>query len=1308
MKLVEVYLDRAEIYGDEPDRRLETLRSAARIFRDELDQSDRAFVVLQSAFGTETADDEQLRAELEDLARGTDHWDELIESFEGVIRELGDVPMAADLHERVGHWCADELDRPDDAIYHLRRALDIDPDRVEIFETLEKLYRQIEAWPELADILEERIDLAVDVDVEINLWRNLGELYELRLDDLESAIDAYRSILEIDDTDLPALESLESIYEREERWEDLIDILERKADTSYGDEEIEIRRRIGSVWERHVGDIDRAIQAYRDLLEVERDSDTRHAFEALERLYREREEWNDLLDLYDGQLSVTHEPDDEILLHSKRATVYEDHFDDLESAVGEYEDVQMLDPDNETALANLERLYGELEAWFDQVDTLQQHIEVADSDDKKVELYNELGGTQWNHLEEPYAAIEAYEASLERAPDQPGVLVDLADLHLQTNNWQQAIEVYEDLAERLDNPDDVVEIYSTIGEIFEDELRNEDAAETYYRQALDVDLSYQPARNALERLYESRSKWQELVDLYAEFAGETLDLTEKAMYLAQIGEIYELELEARDQAFDYYEQALEEDPNLLDAAEPLIDLYLEDDLWEKAVPLLERATEHYERSDEIGDEQLERRYVQLGQVYDDLEQQESALEQYWNAYNLDRDDVDVLVGLGRLLFEVEDYESAADIYEELEAGHLEDLEANDRLELYYKAGRTWEEFNDVITAIDYYEKALEIDGDHQETLESLVDLHADEGHWERVVDYNRRLREVDDDPSFQFARLTRIGEVCADEIGDMSRAIDAYREALDIRPNSVSVLRKLLQIYRNTEQWYDALDMLDRLIEQQEDPSRRAHFNYVAAVICRDELQDPKRAIEYFEAALDADVTEKLGEAFPEIERIYRKMAISTDRQEEKQRIWKELERAYRRMLHRIADSGIELENQIKFKLWKGLGEIYHSHLTFEQNWRESAIRAFETAAQLNPDDERVRLLLAELHDQRGDVDAIVAQHRALIEQDPLRVDSYKALFDAYMDAKQYDRAWCIASALVFLEQASAREREMYEKYRSPSLRRTTGTLDRSAYDKLYYPEQDQRITTIMRILNQGLREYYAEDIKKWGVNPRQDQLEIDQGSMFGDIYKYLVDTLNIAPAPEVYLKRDQALGVQNANTHPPAILAGADIVQNQDERELVFRLGALLSAMRPEHYLASIQWPTEGLKMLFMAAMYITNPTDVLEQQLGESGLEWAGLIQEMPSQRQMKLQKHVSEFLETGENPNLSAWRRHVEHTTNRLGLLMCGDLNQAAQCIRNGQSPINKGEVRDQVHELLLFAISDEFIELRKRLSISIEDH
>ena len=1306
LDLVDVYLDRAEIYGDEPEQRLETLRSAAGIFRDELDTPEKAFVVLKSAFNAETADNEQLHSELEDLAGETDQWEALVEAFEGVVRDLGDVPLAADLHERVGNWCADELDRPDDAIYHMRMALDVDPDRVEIFERLEGLYREIEAWPELADVLEERIELSADPDVEIDLWRNLGELYELQLEDLESAIDAYWNILDIDDADLLAIESLERIYESEERWRDLIDILERKAETSYGEEEIEIRRRIATVWEEQVGNVDHALDAYRELLEVERDEESSYAFDALERLYREHEDWNALVDLYDEQLSVTHDPDEEILLHGKKATIQEDHFDDPDAAVQEYEDVQMLDPNNTTALENLERLYRDLGEWFDEVDTLQQHIEIVEDPDREVDLQNELARVQWNQLDEPYAAIEAYEASLELDPDQPSVLVDLADLHLETNNWQEAIEVYEDLAERLDDPDDVVEIYHTIAGIFEEELRNTDAAETYYRQALDVDPGFQPARDALEILYEEREKWESLVDLYAEAAGETLDLTEKAQYLAQIGEIYELELDARDRAFDYYEQALEEDPRLLEAAEPLIDLYLEDDLWEKAVPLLEMVVERYENSDEIGSEQLEDRYVQLGTVYDDLEQQEAALEQYWNAYELDRDDVDVLIGLSRLLFETEDYEAAADIFEELEMNHLETLDDDERLELFYKSGETWEEFDDVVTAIDYYEQALELDGYHRDTLEALVELHADEGHWERVVDYNRRLREVDDDPSFQFTRLTRIGEVCADELGDMTRAVEAYREALDIRPNSVAVLRKLLQIYRNTGQWHEALDMLDRLIEQQDDPSRRAHFNYVAAVICRDELQNPERAIEYFEAALDADVTEKLGDAFPEVERIYRKMAISTDREQEKRRIWKELERAYRRMLHRIADSGVDLENQIKFKLWKGLGEIYHSHLNFEKNWRESAIKAFRTASQLRPDNERVRLLLADLESQRSNVEAVVEQHRALLEHEPFRIESYKALFDAYMDAKQYDRAWCIASALVFLEQASPREREMYEKHRAPNLRRTEGTLDRSAYDKLYYPEQDQRITEIMRILNQGLREYYAEDIGKWGINPREDELALDQGSMFADIYGYLVQTLNVAPEPEVYLKRDQALGVQNANTHPPAILAGADIVRNQDPGELAFRLGALLGSMRPEHYLASIEWPTEGLKMLFMAAMYITNPTEALEQQLGENGLEWAGLIQEMPSQRQMKLQKHVSEFLESGENPDLSAWRRHVEHTTNRLGLLMCGDINQAATCIRNGQVPIAKGEVRDQIHELLLFAIGDEFIQLRKRLGIAID--
>lgn len=1288
--LVELYLNRAEVQSHRPFERLDALRSASRVYEENLGRKEHALVVLSSAFDEDTFDDEQLRADMVRLAEETGDWDEVIETYEGVIRNLDDDLDAAELHEQVGRWYADKLDQPDDAIYHLRRAIDIDPERTEILDVMARLYRELEAWPELANTIEQQIEGVTDPDKEIELHRELGEIRETHLDDDEGAVDAFWNLLEIDQTDVGALESLERIYERQAEWEALIDVLERRAETTYEpDDIVDIRLQIATIWEQQLMDREQAIEAYRDVLSVEQDNDT--ALTALEQLYTDTGEWHELIDVYEQKLSTAHEPEEQVELHSKIAVVWEEELGDLDRALEAYNQVLMADADNTDAMRELERLYGELERPFDKVETLQRHVEAVDETVEKVELLNELARVQRDELEDPHASLEAYGRSLELEPEQPNVLFDQAALHEQTQNWESAIDAYGKLSELLEAPEDIADVLHTMGDIYESELRNDDQAEGHYLEALEADSDAEASRQALIELYERREDWKGLIELYSRSVDATRVPGERARYLARIGDTYRNRLGDDQAALDFYEEALEEDPRELSAAEPLIELYYERDRWERAVPLLEMVIEELEASDEADSMRLEERYVQLGEVCEELEQDEKALTYYQKAHELNRRNVDAMLGLGRIQFEHDEYARVVDILERLESDFAGDLDADQLIDLYYQLGEVRQHFEDFQDSADAYEHVLQYEEYHRPTLEALTDVYEKLERWQDFVDTQRMLLDIAEDDTERFARLQRIGEVSADKLDDPNRSVEAYRDALEIQPRSVVVLRKLLEIYQQMNQWRDAVDVLHRLIDQQDDPKRRAKFYYTMGVIFRDEIENPEKAVEHFDNALDNNL--KMLKPFEAIDRILTQM-----------KSWKELERAYRRMLRRVAEdeeTGPEIDD-VKFKLWEGLGEIYRSRLGHPQ----SAIEAFEIAAGLEPDNERIRLILTELYDEAGaEPEKIVEQHRALIEHNPFRIESYKALFEAYLRDNEYDRAWCLASTLTFLEEASDEEREFYERYRGQNLRQASRQLDDEAFSLLYHDDQEMLVNYIMAVLYRGLGDVYAQEIQsEWNLNPRKDQFDIDGDTMFARIFRYSADTVNVAPVPEVYHKKDQAMGLQNAMVSPPAIVVGADVV-NKEPRELAFRLGKLLAAMRPEHYLGSLGWPTEWLKTFFMAAMHVTNPELGLEKQLGEQGMGVVEQIQQMPQQLQMQLRKYVSQYLEMGKNPNLSAWLRHVDHTTSRVGLLLCGDLKRAVACLRTDQNPIGKADVKKKVQELILFNISDDHVELRKRLGLDI---
>src|SRR5690554_7793405 len=118
-------------------------------------------------------------------------------------------------------------------------------------------------------------------------------------------------------------------------------------------------------------------------------------------------------------------------------------------------------------------------------------------------------------------------------------------------------------------------------------------------------------------------------------------------------------------------------------------------------------------------------------------------------------------------------------------------------------------------------------------------------------------------------------------------------------------------------------------------------------------------------------------------------------------------------MLRRVSDNddgSTELAN-VKMLLWSSLGEIYRTRLGHVK----SAINAYETAISLNPNDTKMRLILAELYEKKADdPQGAARQHKELIKLDPFRTESYRALFKAYIQGKEYDKAWCMSAALSY------------------------------------------------------------------------------------------------------------------------------------------------------------------------------------------------------------------------------------------------------------------------------------------------------
>ena len=108
-------------------------------------------------------------------------------------------------------------------------------------------------------------ELAHDPQQRTDIQFKIGRLYEDAVGDDGRAVGTYLAILEQDGDDLRALKALDRIYERNQRWSELAEIVSRElmlVDQSEATLDwVTLKFKLGQIREQFIGDVSGAIEA---------------------------------------------------------------------------------------------------------------------------------------------------------------------------------------------------------------------------------------------------------------------------------------------------------------------------------------------------------------------------------------------------------------------------------------------------------------------------------------------------------------------------------------------------------------------------------------------------------------------------------------------------------------------------------------------------------------------------------------------------------------------------------------------------------------------------------------------------------------------------------------------------------------------------------------------------------------------------------------------------------------------------------------------------------------------------------------
>lgn len=1264
---------------EETEARIQRLCGIADIYEKQLFNKGEAFHTLIRAFEYNPTSD-TVRASLERIADETDRWDDLVDVYAREVQQLTDPATQVTLWLRIGQIQHVELQEFAASIQSYRVVLTLEPQHTVALESLEELYEQGEQWNDLIEIYSSKLQLVEDFEEQKELLLKIAEIREYQLEDYYGAIESYRQIQALDPNASEILPALEKLYRGQELWNDLIEVLEARISLT-GDTRVifEMKSEIAQVYDKHLDMPERAVEAYQHILNF--DANNRNALQALEKLYTSLERWESLLEVLTKEIELSSKVEDKVNLHYRMGIVWEEELHDNAMAVVHLKKILELDRWNLPALKGLERLYRAAQEWTQLIDVLERHLKAIDDLEQMAGLYYEIGSIYEQYMADTNRAITYYQRVLDADPFYQPALASLGRLYEAAGNWAKCIEMMQREARVQNDPNQLVEVYFRIGKLYEERLVQIDRAKESYRQALEFQPAYLPAIRSLKVIHFLQRDWENVIKLAMQEERYTEEVQSKANIFCEIGKLYRERLADVEQASQYYYRALEVYPGHLPAAKPLAEIYIEQKLWEHAESVLDMVIAILQQQ-ALSDD-LYRYHYMLAYAAEQRGDTRKALNQYQESYNLNPDYFPTLNGLGRLYYSQKQWERSLNVYQTILYNHRNQLNERELSEVYCRMGMAFAQMDSPDQAVDYFERALEIDPASPLALRSLANYAEKRGEWEKSLQLKERLLLILDNEKERFDLTMELGNLSYERLGRPDQAIDFFRQAYVMAPENIQILYRLLELYEECQRWAEKIETLEQLIEFEQDPAKKIQYIYHVADTYYNRLQHPDHAVFAYNRILDMDLAQT--EAFQAIETLLTSLEQ-----------WQKLDENYQRMLNRLPQE--ELYQPMKLDLWKRLGDLHR----FKIGNIDNAVVAYELVYQLEPVVKNLEIL-ADLYGQKAEYrpKAIDIQHE-LIRRNPARIESYKALVRLYYEEQQLDRSFAVTTTLRFLREASPEEENFYKNMKAKAPDRLSRAFQENEVWKqlMFHEYLNTPLTEIMTILYQFCGSEFAEPAKNLKIKKTD---KVDPNLFFARTYEYVSQVLGL-PGREVY-QTTLFPSLRIVNTFPPVLLAGEDMFKERHPKELLFMIARQLAFSRPEFLFASVlPYPDFRALLSSFISMYIPNyPMDIPADTADKLRKRVAKTL---PGERQEQLGQLVQAYVQNPNPVTPEQFLEGLEHTANRAGFCLAGDLNICSKVMEREVRTDFQIQHRAKVKELVLFSVSEAYFQFRERQGLAVK--
>jgi len=867
-----------------PLPRAEILMDVARLYEGQLDDVGRAEQVYRQVL--ELAPDDATIAlpacrSLEKIyARGDSR---RLSEILRIEAKLEDDPAARrELRGRLGELCETVLDEPRAAVDAWRARLEDDPGDAQALSALDRLYERTESWRELVDVLRARERMTDDRDARRALLVRIARTLADKLSDVDEAIMAHRAVVDDFGPDRTSLASLASLYEVADRWQDLADTLELELGLAESSaDKLAIMGRLGEVRQAKLGDVEGAIDAYREGLGIDpSDARSRAALEALlddagarrsaaailRPLYEAGALNDKLLRVLEIQAEHADSVAEKLATIADAVRVAEGPLADPDRALsyaarGLRESVG--DPDLPAWIERAERLASATGKHADLVVLLRSAVPEILDGEVQLEVTLRIAEIARSRLGDQNLAKEYYVRVLDLRGEDQRALVALEVLYEELSDNAALLEVVKRRADMAESDAERKQLLFKQARLCDEKLGDPGAAIAVYEQILDLGLDPR-AIGAAERLYALAERWDDLVSLYErQLAAPDASNERKAALHHGLGNLLEKHTGDVDRAFDEYAAALSIDPkhpqtvasleallgqrdHAARAAAMLEPVYQARLDWRRVMTTLEARLETSEDPDDRRG--LLRRLAKMNE--EQAEDYRAALEITAKLLAEDPTDEGTWAELERLSRVANAEARLAEIY----AVELSKIAADEpaTARLAKRTGELFEQQKDVERALEFFRRSYKFDPESGDgSFEAIDRLLRESGRSVDRVKLYRDALDYKNDPAERLSVLHTIALLEEAELHDDAAAIDTYRAALDVEETDLHALEALSRLYARAERWRDLADLTRRRAEQSAQPETEARFRIALAKLLIHNLGEPEAGIDELQAVVD-------------------------------------------------------------------------------------------------------------------------------------------------------------------------------------------------------------------------------------------------------------------------------------------------------------------------------------------------------------------------------------------------------------------------------------------------------------------------